>query len=229
MYDLFDVPDHGTTSQRREQRAQTVPTINANQKARKKSNKQKVSKGGRCNICYLMVGLLVVLGILIILGLAITAIILATQSLSKAEDVDDLTDECYSIWGVPGEDLSSSMKGHVCFQCGSGVIEAVLDYEFQPGSQVERFDLINTVLGMGSIMNGFEKIPLCGNTSTPLCPAFKTTCTGSCKWSGRLSLTGENKTPIAEDVCKSVRDNPNMYTLFASTDVAGIAIVAQLN
>lgn len=161
--------------------------------------------------------------------LGITAIVLAARSFSKANDVQqELNDDCYSIRGIPGEDLTSVIKGHVCFQCSSGFIEAVIDYEFQQGSMAESFDFVNTVLGMSSIVNGFEKVSLCGNETVPLCPAFKPTCTSSCKWNGRLSLTGDNKTPVAKDTCEAIRENPNMYTLFAGTDVAAIGNVAQL-
>lgn len=231
MYDLFRVPETTGLERRTTQNGGHNPTINARGTTKRQTRTgtdDRPKTRGRCNACYLIVGVLVVLGILILLGLAITAIVLASQTLSTSDEVDDLTDNCFSIRALPGEDLSSSVKGHVCFQCGSGKIEAVLDYEFQSGSSTESFDLINTVLGMSSIMNGFEKISLCGNISAPLCPAFKPTCAGSCKWSGRLSLTGDNQTPIDENVCQAVRNNPSMYALFSGTDMAAIANIAQL-
>jgi len=177
-----------------------------------------------------LVGLAILVLIVVFLGVCITAIVLAATSFSKAESVEDQVgdENCYSIRGVPGEDLVSSLQGHICFQCDSEAIEAVIDYEFQQASMAESFDLINTVLSTASIANGYESVALCGNETAPLCPAYKPTCTGSCKWNGRLSLTGDNKVSIGKQKCRTLRDNPTMYTLFTGTDVAPIAAVASL-
>jgi len=224
----------GDTSRHRDATTSTgykqPPVIGATTQQRTEETKQRRRKKG-CRTCYIITGIFAILiGIFLVLALAITGIVLSASSLSKTDNIDDeLNDNCYVVKSIPGEDLISQLKGHICFHCGSGTIEAVIDYEFQQGSSAERFDLINTVLGMSAIVNGYEKISLCGNETAPLCPAFKPSCTSSCKWKGRLALTGENKTPVSTQTCEAIQNNPNMYTLFSGTDVAEIANIAQLN
>lgn len=204
----------------------------------KTRNSGRISRSRLNCLLVCLLGTIFVLGALLAIGLAIAALVISSNTRDDYEQFEkEASDNCFSVMTVPGGDLQSSIKGHVCFECNNqdgkdSFITAVLNYNV--ADPLELISLVNSALTLSGVANEFQEIEVCfnqtGTPGMPACPAFSDSCVGSCKTTGKLTLKeDDNERILPYEQCVALKNNPGIYWLFISITGVETAAVGQLN